>query len=148
LSSGIPIEAIDESRASEIQSSDPMNLNQITLPALDIAASSAFYRCLGFKPIVAAPHYARFESPQGDTTLSIEFVTELAGKPPMVIYLECDQLDDLVAELKTAGLAFDQDPRDEPWLWREARLSDPAGNAICLYFAGKNRLDPPWRVRE
>jgi catechol 2,3-dioxygenase-like lactoylglutathione lyase family enzyme len=125
-----------------------MNLNQITLPALDIAASSAFYRRLGFKPIVAAPHYARFQSPQGDATLSIEFVTELAGKPPTVIYLESDQLDERVAELKTAGLVFDQDPRDEPWLWREARLSDPSGNVICLYFAGPNRLDPPWRVRE
>jgi catechol 2,3-dioxygenase-like lactoylglutathione lyase family enzyme len=132
----------------EIAETAAMNLNQITLPALDMAASSAFYRRLGFKPIVAAPHYARFQSPQGDATLSIEFVSALAGKPPTVIYLESDQLDDLVAELKTAGLVFDQDPRDEPWLWREARLSDPAGNVICLYFAGQNRLDPPWRVRE
>jgi catechol 2,3-dioxygenase-like lactoylglutathione lyase family enzyme len=125
-----------------------MNLNQITLPALDIAASSAFYRRLGFRPIVAAPHYARFKSPAGDVTLSIEFVAELAAKPPTVVYLECEQLDDLVAKLRSAGLVFDQDPRDEPWLWREARLSDPSGNVICLYFAGQNRLDPPWRVRE
>lgn len=28
-------------------------------------------------------------------------------------------------------------------LWREARLRDPAGNALCLFFAGPNRRDPP-----
>ena len=32
------------------------------------------------------------------------------------------------------------------WLWREARLVDPSGNVICLYHAGENRLNPPWRV--
>ena len=37
-------------------------------------------------------------------------------------------------------------PTDRPWLWREARLRDPAGNALCLFFAGPNRRDPPWRV--
>jgi hydroxymethylpyrimidine/phosphomethylpyrimidine kinase len=63
-----------------------------------------------------------------------------------VIYLECDRLDEQVAELQAAGLSFDQEPRDEPWLWREARLRDPAGNVICLYRAGENRLNPPWRV--
>jgi len=64
-----------------------VELNQVTLPALDVAASVAFYRRMGFTFIVA-----------------------------------------------------------EPWLWREARLEDPAGNVVCLYHAGSNRLDPPWRV--
>jgi predicted enzyme related to lactoylglutathione lyase len=123
-----------------------MKLNQITLPALDIAASSAFYRQLGFAAIVAAPHYARFRSPQGDASLSIHRVQVLPQPSPTVIYLECDRLDEQVAELQAAGLSFDQEPRDEPWLWREARLRDPAGNVICLYRAGENRLNPPWRV--
>ena len=44
------------------------------------------------------------------------------------------------------GLGVLSDPRDEPWGWREARLTDPAGNAICLYQAGENRRYPPWRL--
>jgi predicted enzyme related to lactoylglutathione lyase len=63
-----------------------------------------------------------------------------------MIYFECDDLDARVTVLKTAGVAFDGDPVDQSWLWREARLRDPDGNRLCLYFAGENRLNPPWRV--
>ncbi len=42
--------------------------------------------------------------------------------------------------------ATDVDPIDQRRLWREAYLSDPDGNTICLYHAGKNRLHPPWRI--
>jgi catechol 2,3-dioxygenase-like lactoylglutathione lyase family enzyme len=68
-----------------------VNLNQVTLLAIDVAASVAFYRTMGFEPIVDEPHYARFKSTQGDATFP--------------------------------------------------------GNVICLYHAGVNRLNPPWRVR-
>ena len=37
-----------------------MDLNQVTLPALDVAAAVAFYRTMGFELVVDAPHYARF----------------------------------------------------------------------------------------
>ena len=40
------------------------------------------------------------------------------------------------------------DPVDQRWLWREAYLRDPAGNLLCLYCAGENRLFPPWRLTE
>ena len=63
-----------------------------------------------------------------------------------MVYFECDDLDDRVAAQKAAGVVFDSDPVDQRWLWREARLSDPEGNRLCLYFAGANRIDPPWRV--
>jgi hypothetical protein len=32
------------------------------------------------------------------------------------------------------------------YLWREAILLDPDEHRIFIYHAGKNRLDPPWRV--
>ena len=48
--------------------------------------------------------------------------------------------------LVTAGIRFESQPRDQPWLWREAYLRDPAGNLICLYHAGENRRNPPWRI--
>ena len=56
--------------------------------------------------------------------------------------------DALVKRLKEAGLQFDTDPADQRWLWREARLRDPSGNPICLFAAGANRLNPPWRIQE
>ncbi|MFN7929267.1 MAG: VOC family protein [Blastocatellia bacterium] len=63
-----------------------------------------------------------------------------------MIYFECERLDDVVAQLKQQGIAFDADPQDQSWLWREAYLRDPDGNVICLYWAGENRLNPPWRI--
>jgi len=125
-----------------------MRLNQVTLPALDVPASVAFYRHLGFRLILDEPHYARLETAPGGATLSVERVETLAAPSPTVVYFECDALDDRVRELRARGLEFFQQPRDEPWLWREARLRDPSGNEICLYHAGENRLNPPWRVRE
>jgi hydroxymethylpyrimidine/phosphomethylpyrimidine kinase len=57
-------------------------------------------------------------------------------------------LDVKVEELQKQGYEFDQMPKDERWLWREARLRDPSNNAVCLYWAGENRRFPPWRLPE
>ncbi len=105
-----------------------MILNQVTLPATDVDRSVAFYRRLGFKLIVhTTPRYARFECGE-------------AGP-------ECEDLDTRVEALKSKGIVFDAGPVDQRWLWREAYLSDPDGNTICLYHAGENRLHPPWRIK-
>lgn len=125
-----------------------MRLNQVTLPALDVAASVSFYRRMGFPILVDDVHYARFQSIDDDTTFSVHLVEALPVASPTVVYFETERLDAVVRELQSRGFVFEQEPRDEPWLWREARLLDPAGNVICLFWAGKNRLDPPWRVRE
>jgi len=46
-----------------------MNLNQITVPSLDLKKSIPFYQKLGLELIVAAaPHYARFVCPDGSST--------------------------------------------------------------------------------
>ncbi|MGA7713968.1 MAG: VOC family protein [Rhizomicrobium sp.] len=124
-----------------------MRLNQVTVPARDLEQSIMFYQTLGFRLIVKSPHYARFELPDGEATFSLQLhedVVEMAQAPH--IYFECENLDGLVEELKTQGVVFDTDPVDQPWLWREAWLSDPAGVKLCLYYAGKNRLNPPWRL--
>jgi hydroxymethylpyrimidine/phosphomethylpyrimidine kinase len=114
--------------------------NQVTLPMA--AGSEAFYRTLGLTQIVDTEdgHYARFEA-AGGATLSVE-----AGAAP-TIFFECEDLDAEVARLQAAGVAFDQLPLEQEWLWREARLTDPAGNAVCLYQADENRRFPPWRLR-
>ncbi|MDE1937808.1 MAG: VOC family protein [Alphaproteobacteria bacterium] len=126
-----------------------MRLNQITVPALDLERSVAFYQTLGLKLIVRNDHYARFEMPDGDATLSLELTDDVQGAAngPHV-YFECQNLDARVAALKAEGIVFDSDPADQRWLWREAWLTDPAGVKLCLYYAGKNRLNPPWRLRD
>jgi catechol 2,3-dioxygenase-like lactoylglutathione lyase family enzyme len=123
-----------------------MNLNQVTLPALDIATSAAFYRTLGFRQIVATPTYARFECGDGGATFSVHAVAAVPADTGVIVYFEHEALDSLVDELKGRGIEFTQDPTDQRWLWREARLRDPAGNVICLYWAGENRRNPPWRI--
>ena len=125
-----------------------MNLNQITIPANDIQESASFYRKMGFTQIVDSPHYARFECPEGDSTFSLHWVEEKIEDTGVIVYFEYNQLDALVNSLKEEGFVFSQEPTDERWLWREARLKDPSGNVICLYWAGENRKNPPWRVEK
>ena len=125
-----------------------MRLNQVTVPSTDIARSVEFYKRLGLIQIVEdLPKYARFVCPDGDATFSIHRADEPPTGVRPVVYFECENLDDTVAELKQRGVQFDSDPVDQPWLWREAYLRDPDGNPICLYSAGKNRLKPPWRLK-
>jgi len=126
-----------------------MRLNQVTLPAPDMAASRAFYEALGFAVIVdSAPRYMRFLAPDGVATLSLHESPPLPpGEDGVRLYFECDDLDERVAALTRRGIVFDTAIEDQSWLWREAWLRDPAGNRLCLYHAGVNRLDPPWRVR-
>jgi len=123
-----------------------MNLNQVTLPALNIKESVSFYLKLGLIQIVDSEHYARFECPDGDATFSIHLTGESDVEAGAVIYFEHEELDALCARLQGEGLEFLQMPQDESWLWREARLNDPSGNTICLYWAGDNRKHPPWRI--
>lgn len=125
-----------------------MNLNQVTVPSLDIEKSIKFYETLGLKLIVHShSSYARFLCPQGNSTFSIHRTIELPQGEGIYVYFECDELDKKVNELKKKGVEFDLEPTDQSWLWREARLRDPDGNKIILYLAGENRINPPWRIK-
>jgi catechol 2,3-dioxygenase-like lactoylglutathione lyase family enzyme len=125
-------------------------LNHVTLDVADLERSKAFYKTLGLIQIVdEPPRYARFVLPDGDATLSVEVLGDRPDSPPdrVQIFLECEALDETVAELKRKGVVFEQDPTDMFYLWREARLRDPDGHDLRLYHAGENRLDPPWRLK-
>ena len=124
-----------------------MDLNQVTLPATDVTACADFYRRMGFIQIVdSAPRYVRFECPEGEATFSLHHVDSQVADTGTVVYFECTDLDARVEALREAGFDFEQLPTDEAWLWREARLRDPAGNVICLFHAGEHRRNPPWRI--
>ena len=120
----------------------------MTVPAVDVAASVAFYQQLGLRLIVdSVPRYARFECPDGGSTFSIHRVEEMPDTSGLTVYFECDDLDDTVSRLRDQGLRFASEPQDQRWLWREAHIRDPAGNEICLFHGGENRRHPPWRIQ-
>lgn len=123
-----------------------MKLNQVTVPVLDVEKSIAFYEKIGLKIIVKSPHYARFICPDGDSTFSIHLAEKLPDGNGVSIYFECFNLDEKVNLLIKKGIVFEEKPNDKTWLWREARLKDPDQNQLILYFAGKNRKNPPWRI--
>ena len=117
-------------------------LNQVTVPADDIPASEKFYRTLGLRQIVrSSRRYARFET-EGGATFSIEMV-DATTRP--VVYFEVGDLDVACRYLRQQGIPCGE-VEERPWGWREVRLTDPAGNGVCLYQAGEMRRFPPWRI--
>ena len=125
-----------------------MNLNQVTIPSLDVEKSTAFYKTLGLSLIVdALPRYVRFECPDGDSTFSIHKVDTLPKSDGIVLYFEVGNLEKEVDRLKQQGITFNTDIIEQSWFWNEAHLSDLDGNKIIIYYAGKNRKNPPWRIK-
>ena len=121
-------------------------LNQVTVTGTNYERSVDFYRRLGLKQIVDnPPDYARFEA-AGGATFSVQIDPEEKIVATTAVYFECDDLDSRVEQLARSGLAFEHGPRNQPWMWREARLRDPDGNIVFLYKAGEARRFPPWRI--
>ena len=124
-----------------------MELNQVTLPVEDMIEAVSFYLKLGFTQIVDTPHYARFSCPDGNSTFSLSLENgEFTNNS--VIYFEHEELEELCVELSAKGIQFEQLPTEQRYLWKEAILKDPSGNKIKLYWAGENRLNPPWKVEK
>jgi len=129
-----------------------MNLNQVTIPSVAVETSVTFYKKIGLHLIVHVPEqYARFECPNGESTFSIHKVEKVALGEGVIVYFEVENVDKKVKELEGLQLhgnttTFDLLPTDQPWLWREARLKDPDGNQLILFYGGNNRKNPPWRI--
>jgi catechol 2,3-dioxygenase-like lactoylglutathione lyase family enzyme len=124
-------------------------MNQVTVPVTDVSAAVGFYTRLGLRQIVGGSDtYARFECPDGDSTFSVHLVDEVVVPGQTIVYFECDDLDTVVEDLQANGIEFISTPADMRWLWREARLTDPDGNPICLFYGGLNRRNPPWRLSD
>lgn len=125
-----------------------MNLNQVIIYCEKTVETVEFFKKLGLTLIVdSLPRYARLECPDGESTLSVQHEKKAVVTNNVVLYFECNELDGEVERLKSIGITFDEDPTDRTWLWRQAYLKDPNGNKICLFHAGENRKNPPWRVK-
>lgn len=130
-----------------------ITLNQVTLAATDMAASVLFYQRLGLVLIVdSAPRYVRFEFPDDGAdsngtppTLSLHAASaDFTPSPDApLIYFEVDDVERFLTEKKLTPLTT---PEMKSYLWFEADITDPSGNRIRLYTAGKNRRFPPWRI--
>ncbi len=126
-----------------------MDLNQVTVPITDLGRSILFYETLGLKLIVhSEPNYARFECPNGNSTFSLHKVEKLCEGQGIYVYFECKAIDEQVETLLQKGIVFDEQANDKPWLWREARLKDPDGNQLILFYGGENRINPPWKLKD
>lgn len=124
-----------------------MNLNQITIPVINIERSISFYEKLGLRLIVKSlPNYARFECLTGQSTFSLHRVESIKENGQIWIYFEVENVDAKVKELLNQGIEFEELPHDKSWLWREARLKDLDNNQLIIYNAGENRKNPPWRI--
>jgi len=128
-----------------LDSGAALRLNQVTVTGTNYERSVDFYKRLGLKQIVDnPPDYARFEA-GGGATFSVQIDPDEKIIATTAVYLECDDLDER-EQLARSGIPFEHGPRNQPWMWREARLRDPDGNIIFLYKAGEARRFPPWRI--
>lgn len=85
-----------------------MNLNQITVPSLNVNKAIGFYQQLGLRLIVHShDHYARFECPNGNATFSLHQVEELPSGHGVWVYFEVEQLEAEVERLLAAGVVFE-----------------------------------------
>lgn len=92
-----------------------MNLNQITVPSINVEKAVAFYEKLGLQLIVKAlPNYARFECSDGDATFSIHQVDVIPKGEGVYVYFECADLDESVKVLVEKGIQFEEQPNDKP----------------------------------
>ncbi len=94
-----------------------MNLNQITIPVIDVEKAISFYEKLGLNLIVKSlPHYARFECATGNSTFSLHQVNTLPVGEGIWIYFEVQGIDDFVNGLIEKGIDVEELPNDKPWL--------------------------------
>ena len=85
-----------------------MNLNQVTIFSEKPVETVEFYQKLGLKLIVdSLPRYARLECPDGESTLSVNIADNTISNNNIVLYFECNELDQEVQRLKDLGLKFD-----------------------------------------
>ena len=99
-----------------------------------------------FVQLVAQGARADAEQRSGLSPVALAGLERLHNQAALHLVHRHADVDAAVASIQEQGLEFESEPVDQPWLWREAHLRDPAGNRLCIYHAGENRRFPPWRL--
>lgn len=127
-----------------------MQLNQLLIYATDVKKSAAFYVKLGCEIVVFGDEYIRLLDPAGQTTFSLAKTDKPPSPDNVHLYFECASKAELAKKVKSlkAQKIDISEPTDQRWLWREAETYGPDGYKIKLYYAGENRIFPPWGVKQ
>lgn len=120
-----------------------MDLNQVTLYCTELNRSIIFYQTLGLKLIVKNDHYARFEM-AGSSTFSLEVKATVQAGDAKICF-EVPDIQKSEKLLKELNVKF-EGPIDQSWLWKEIHLRDPDSHHLCIFEAGENRKNPPWKI--
>ncbi len=118
-------------------------LKMVVLPVKDWEKARKWYtEKLGFKPVYEAPNdrwgeYAigngsgatlgLWGLPEGYTVVHGDGLKNIAPQP----YIQVDDLEKVVEELKKRGIEFEQVVSEEEF--RTARFADPEGHVLYLY---------------
>ena len=106
-------------------------LYPITFPVTNIKRAIEFYEnVLGLKKTGEWPNYAIFD------VGGVQFGLALGGE--LEIFLLVDDVDKAFQELKSKGVNFETEPKDEHWGARTAAFVDPDGNRFIIETFKKN----------
>jgi lactoylglutathione lyase len=118
------------------------------LYAKDVEAVAAFYVQLGFQEHFrmpgqdGSPGYIGLRRDAAELAVATEDAPRmLAGVEPgqgprHELFVYVDDVDRIVAELRSGGGAVLREPADMPWGERVAFVTDPEGNVVSLAAAG------------
>lgn len=121
-----------------------MELVQVRLLVEDFGACFRFYRdVLGLKPQVddETGPYGKLSLPGGGAAVALQQRAHLAQDAPWLrgraadgdralLVLKVDELDAVVAELRSRGARFEAEPQTQWERLRVAYLRDPEGNLV------------------
>jgi predicted enzyme related to lactoylglutathione lyase len=100
-------------------------IQHITFPVSDMKKAVSFYEnVLGLKKTGEWSNYAVFD------VGGVELAFGLNEKFQM--FLRVDDVDEAYKNLKTKGVKFLTEPKDQFWGGRTAKLVDPDGNVFIL----------------
>ena len=111
--------------------------------ARDVDTTARFWERLGFVrffqlPAEGEPGYVGLR--RGESELAVvasgwpqqQYGLELGVGPRFEMYVYVDDVDELVAQLRTEAVRVLKGPADMPWGERIATIADPDGNPVAL----------------
>ncbi len=115
-------------------------------PATDLPASRAFYEgILGLVPGMVSQHAEDGGWVEYEIGAHVLSIGKAPGMNPSAdgpsCGLECENFEETIAALKSAGVTFSMEPLETP-VCRMAMVLDPAGNLLIIHKRKPVTTDP------